>query len=145
MPSIIPLYGEIPNPHLTGCDIFYVLTEKAISPTVYTYTGRIGYGYECDGTHATYPVNFHATDMTDLAFEYDTAAARVTLTSGHRYTDFPEETACLKNNVEDAEADDDGGFAYIRFPRTKDGIAVARAINTIFAGKEITIVLPAQP
>lgn len=140
MSSIIPLYGEIPNPYLTGCDIFYVLTEKAISPTVYSYTGRIGYGYQCDGTKAGYPVNFHATDMTDFAFEYDTAAARVTLTSGHRYTDFPEETACLKNNVEGAEADD--GFAYIRFPRTKDGIAVARAINTIFTGKEITIVLP---
>lgn len=39
---------------------------------------------------------------------------------------------------------EDDSYPYIRFPRSKDGISISRALNNIFKDREITIFLPKE-
>lgn len=140
--SGIPLYGYIYNP-VVDDNVLFVIKETEISQDYYKYTGEIGYGTYIDGT-------IESIDMRDFGFTYDVKARRVRVSCPWRYEVYEEEAAVLKQNVETDHIDPDDTdesrakcYPYFRFPRSKDGIAVSRAINTIFSNQpQITIFLP---
>jgi hypothetical protein len=144
---LIPLYGTIQNP--LDSEVFYIVGETQLSPTRYSYKGKIGYGWVAEDPNNTseqeagMPISYCSSDMRDFVFRYDTSDNSVHVQTYYRYAYAPEEAARLKRNVVGDTADSDS-FAYFRFPRSKDGIAVSRVFNTIFAGKDIRIYLPAE-
>lgn len=143
---LIPLYGTIQNPLEEASEVFYIVGETQESPTRYSYKGKIGYGWVTDtsGQEAGMPISYCSSDMRDFVFTYDTSDNSVHVQTYYRYAYAPEEAARLKRNVVGEDPADEDSFAYFRFPRSKDGIAVSRVFNSIFAGKDIMIYLPAE-
>lgn len=161
--SLIPLYGYIPNPNKPGeGNPLYVIKERQVSPTVYEYKGMIGHGVhegEMKGedynstslvNDSTYPVKFLSFDMREFEFTYDTEKNLVTLNTYWRFECYDEEAKSLIKNVETDVPDDpeDENFhecyPYVRYPRSKDGIALSRAFDFIFQGKDVKVFAPKE-
>lgn len=160
---LIPLYGYIPNPNKPGeGNPLYVLKERQISPTIYEYKGMIGHGVH-EGefkeedynsismvNDQSYPVKFLSFDMRKFDFIYDTEKNLVTLNTYWRFEWFDVESASLKKNVETDVPDDPEDehtyecYPYVRYPRSKDGIALSRAFDFIFEGKDVNVFAPKE-
>jgi hypothetical protein len=97
-------------------------------------------------TEPGFPVKYIPTDMRDFSFTYDIEKLQATVTCDWRMQYHPAEAKSLKNNVvlEQPDRDDDAAdsYAYFRYPRSKDGIAVSRVFDKIFEGKNVTVFLP---
>jgi hypothetical protein len=111
----------------------------------------------------SYSIPYVSFDMTEIQFLYDSEKSIVRLECFCRGTMYAEEahriprismempsTAEVQGVVEKvlrelAEYRDsswEDSYLYFRCPRSKDGIAVARALHHMFAGKDIQIVYP---
>jgi hypothetical protein len=174
---MLPLHGDIPDP-LNG-EAFYILKEEHISPTLWRYTGRIGFGHVVPVHDEDCIQDFHipykSIDMTDIQFLYDTEKNEVRMECSLRGQMMAEEAAAIPNNVtyevptyeelgtmmrekykalvpplcaEDIQetlldlqvsANDwrqsTDSYLYFRCPRSKDGIALTRAMAHILAGR----------
>jgi hypothetical protein len=97
-------------------------------------------------TEPGFPVRYIPTDMRDFSFTYDIEKSQVTVTADWRMQYHPAEAKSLKNNVvmEKPDEDEDAAdsYAYFRYPRSKDGIAVSRVFDKIFEGKNVSVFLP---
>jgi hypothetical protein len=189
--SLIPLYGEIPDP--VNDSVFYIVDEYQESDAVFRYTGRIGFGESKDAMEkrlegettedtefiTRYCVPYRQDDMRDFVFTYNTETNTVRIESYCRLSFHPEEAARISKNfileipthdateqalkrahkgkefkkdlvVETIDAlkeflieDWNETYLYFRFPRSKDGIAMTRAMNYIFRDRPpIQIVYP---
>lgn len=140
----IKLYGYIPNPIYD--EVFYILKEKQISPSIFQYEGKVGYGFydSAPPSDAEFPVQYIPSDMRELKFRYDAEKNLVILDTYWRYENCEEEFKAIRNNVstEDTNTDEsDGYYPYLRFPRSKDGISVSRLFDFIFADKKVRVIV----
>lgn len=108
------LYGTIDNP-VYNSDCLYIVKEEQISPSLYRYTGKIGYGIpesEFDSlpegvydetrvvTNPEFPIKYIPSDMRDFVFVFNKDSNRVVVECGWRIESNQEEHDAIKHNTE---------------------------------------------
>lgn len=121
-------------------------------PPITVFDSNTGEEREEDGLsraveNPDFPFKYIPSDMREFKFEYDLESNKVILDTYWRYEMYEKEAKRLKKNVEiidkdeNDDEDDENEYPYLRFPRSKDGIAISRVFDFIFGDKDTHVIV----